>query len=116
MDIGTYLLLLLISIVSLLVLGVISARSRRRLRVRTFGYAVTVVAAALAGLLLGSFGWLFNLIVLVLVSALLVLGVVLAQCRGTLGFRLLGYAAILMGIALTAMLTFNLWVLLDTAD
>ena len=114
MSLGAF--LLLVSSISLLPLvsGVISARSRRTLGVRTLGHAVTVVAVALAGLLLGSFGWLFNIIVLVLVSALLVLGVVLAQSRRTLGFRLLGYAAILMGITLTVMLILILWELFNS--
>ncbi len=92
---------------ALVVRGFTMVKSRRTLGLQPLGYAtITImVGVALAGLLAFSFGWAVNVTLLAFIVLLLALGLILAKIGPRrVSFRVLGYAAIGIGVALTALL------------
>ena len=90
---------------ALLVRGFTMVKSRRTLGLQPLGYATIMVGVALAGLLAFSFGWAVNVTLLAFIVLLLALGLILAKIGPRrVSFRVLGYAAIGIGVALTALL------------
>ena len=87
-------------------------KSNRTLGLQPLGYATLtiMIGVALAGLLAFSFGWSVNITLLAFIVVLLALGLILAKVRRRrVSFRVLGYAVIGIGVALTALLVFASW-------
>ena len=105
-------LTLLALCLALVVLGFRMVKSSRTLGLQPLGYAtITImVGVTLAGLLAFPFGWAVNVTLLAFIVVLLALGLILAKIGPRrVSFRVLGYAAIGIGVALTALLVLAFW-------
>ena len=114
-EMATFLIIMLTLLalcLALVVLGFRMVKSSRTLGLQPLGYAtITImVGVTLAGLLAFPFGWAVNVTLLAFIVVLLALGLILAKIGPRrVSFRVLGYAAIGIGVALTALLVLAFW-------